>query len=283
VSETIHGISQKTLADQQINVNQWVSKGMRDVGTNGDEEPRILLIHVPKTGGTSLRRMLQEHVSSEETFLSSGKHQWLETTPNELNRFRLFVGHNFLEPIYMLPAKRWITVLAVRDPLSWWRSFYKFRRNEVSTDWRGDGIAKLSFNRWVARQPDVRLSNPQTSWLLTRIRIMFDSSLAPQGVMSSFIGNLHLSGSILVEVLERMIGAITVVGVTEDLFSIYSGVCSEAGWEPAFDESIRSNVSEAPAEDLLLSSKQTARLKALNALDGLLYSWALNRDVRGSH
>jgi hypothetical protein len=270
------------LADQQINPSQWVSREMRETGWgDGDAEPRVLLLHVPKTGGTSLRKMLQAHVSSKLTFLSAGNHQWLERSPRELSQYRLFVGHNFLEPLYVLPDLRWITVLAVRDPTAWWRSYYKFRRQQVASDWRQDRITEMTFDEWVSSQADNKLSNPQASWLLTRIRIMFDSSFAPRGVIASSIGSADAQGPGLVELLERMIGSVTVLGVTDDLYSIYSEVCREAGWTPRFEDSVRSNVTEATPTDLRLSPAQEKRLLSLNGLDGLMYSWALDRRSRG--
>lgn len=274
----ISSLSRDRLADQQINVSQWVSKEMRDSGwgTN-DGEPRILLLHVPKTGGTSLRKMLQAHVSSKLTFLSTGHHQWLDRSPSELSRYKLFVGHNFLEPVYVLPELRWITVLPVRDPMSWWQSFYKFRRGQVASDWREDRITELTFDEWVSSQADQRLSNPQSSWLLTRIRIMFDSPFVPQGVIASSINGADVKGSALVDLLERMIGSVTVLGVTDDLYSIYMDVCQEAGWTPRFNEAVRSNVTEAASDDLHLSPDQEKRLRSLNGLDALMYSWALDR------
>jgi len=177
----------------------------------------------------------------------------------------------------VLPEVRWITVLAVRDPMSWWRSFYKFRRRQVASDWREDPITELSFDEWVGSQSDRRLSNPQSSWLLTRVRIMFDSAFASQGVLAASVGSTEVNGSSLVELLERMIGSVTVLGVTEDLYSIYTDVCREADWAPRFDEPVRTNVTEAEPDDLLLSLDQEDRLNSLNALDGLLYSWALDR------
>jgi hypothetical protein len=251
---------------------------MRETGWgNGDDEPRVLLLHVPKTGGTSLRKMLQAHVSSKLTFLSAGNHRWLEQSPSELSRFRLFVGHNFLEPLYVLPDLKWITVLAVREPVSWWQSYYKFRRQQVASDWREDRITEMTFDDWVSSQTDQKLSNPQSSWLLTRIRIMFDSPFASEGVIASSIGRADVKGSALVELLERMIGTVTVLGVTDDLYSIYAGVCRAAGWAPRFNESVRSNVTDAPPEGLRLSPEQEERLLHLNGLDGLMHSWAASR------
>ena len=276
--DEISSPSRDRLADQQINVSQWVSDEMRDIGWgNSDGEPRILLIHVPKTGGTSLRRMLHAHVSSKHTFLSSGNHQWLELSPSELSRFKLFVGHTFLEPLYVLPDSRWITVLAVREPVAWWQSFYKFRRGQVASDWREDRITGMPFDEWISSRTDRELSNPQSSWLLTTIRIMFDSAFVPQGVIASSIGGANLEGSSLVELLERMIGSVTVLGVTDDLYSIYMDVCREAGWAPRLNQALRSNVTEAVSEDLHLSPDQEKRLRSLNGLDALMYSWALDR------
>ena len=79
---------------------------------------RLLLLHVPKTGGTSLRLMLQDHVPAERRFLSTGDYQWADTSIRQRSRYELFVGHNFLEPLYLLPEEDWVTALLVREPMA---------------------------------------------------------------------------------------------------------------------------------------------------------------------
>jgi len=78
-----------------------------------------------------------------------------------------------------------------------------------------------------------------------------------------------------VDVLARLLAAITVLGPTEDLFGIYARTCAAMGWEEQFTRSVRENTSAQSPELLQLRPDQVERLRSLNVLDSWLHSRAV--------
>lgn len=238
---------------------------------------RLLLLHVPKTGGTSLRLMLEGHVAPERRFLSTGDYQWADTSIRELSRYELFVGHNFLEPLYLLPGDAWVTALLVREPIAWWRSRYTYRRAraERAGD-RHNPVLRQSMGQWIDGSPDPVLSNGQASWLLARVRLMFDNPLVPSGDISSIGRDLSRDPAAALDVLDRLLGRVTALGVTDDLQGVYDASCRAMGWLPKHATSLRDNVSVHDPELVELTELQEARLRNLNVLDQYMYERALD-------
>jgi len=237
---------------------------------------RLLVVHPPKTGGSSLRSMLAAHVPRSRTSLSTGQHQWVGETAEDTRDTELFVGHQFLEPLYRYPADDWVTVLALREPLAWWRSWYKWRRTLLRDAGSFvDPISVVSMADWVDSRPDAELSNPQASWLLARTRVMFDSTAALPGRITALGASLAESPGPAVDVLARLLAAITVLGPTEDLFGVYARTCAAMGWEERFTRSVRENTSAQAPELLELRPDQVERLRSLNVLDSWLHSRAV--------
>ena len=239
---------------------------------------RLLILHSPKTGGSSLRTMLATHVAPARTSLSTGRHQWLDQSGADTIETELFVGHQFLEPLYRYPQDDWVTVLPVREPMSWWRSWYKWRRGLLqAADARDDTIAVLGMSEWVDGRSDSELSNPQASWLLARTRVMFDSVAARPGRIAGLGAELWRTPGDAVEVLGRLLDAVTVVGPTEDLQGIYLRACAAMGWAPRFEAAVRENTSRQADELLVLRPDQVERLRSLNLIDAWLHDLAVTR------
>jgi hypothetical protein len=199
------------LAGQQLR-RGWVTPSLSGRTTLRGER-RILVLHVPKTAGSSLRLMLAAHVPKERTFLSTGKHEWTGKSMTELRPYTLFVGHNFLEPLYLFPDDTWVTVLPVRDPLSWWQSFYKYARRRAEAAGTSEHpTVRLSMEEWLDSMSDQDLSNAQTSWLLARMRVMFDSPLSASSRISDTGMSLRDRPEAALELLDRLVDRVTVVG-----------------------------------------------------------------------
>jgi hypothetical protein len=241
---------------------------------------KVLVLHVPKTGGSSLRIMLESHVPAEDTHLSRDGDQWMDSSVADLSRYRLFVGHTFLEPLYLFPDDRWVTVLALREPLAWWRSWYKFVRRQANARREERPEFDRTFDEWLAAQPDGALVNPQASWLLARARLMFDNPRLPRGSSSATVPSVLEHGGEHADVLDALIERTTVVGVTEGLQAIYLELCRVMGWDPVHETALRRNVSKEPDELLRIGDEQQARLVALNRLDTRMYEQALARSPR---
>lgn len=251
---------------------------------------RLLLLHVPKTGGTSLRLMLQDHVPAERRFLSTGDYQWADTSIRQLSRYELFVGHNFLEPLYLLPGEDWVTALLVREPMAWWRSRYTYRRAmAMRAGDRHHPLLWQSMGQWIDGSTDGVLSNGQSSWLLARVRLMFDAvgsgSLGSADKVSrvSRVARDAISGTgrdvsrdpaLALDLLDRLLDRVTVLGVTHDLQAVYDASCRAMGWDPSHTKEVRDNVSVHDPNLVALTPLQEQRLRNLNVIDQHLYDRA---------
>lgn len=261
-------------AGQHLRRDTWVP-----AGPYGDLAApalrRLLVLHSPKTGGSSLRTMFAAHVAADRTVFSSGEHQWTTHSPHDTRAAESFVGHQFLEPLYRYPDDDWVTVLAVREPLSWWRSWYTWRRGLLrDAEDFSDPISVLSLEEWVDGRPDTQLSNPQASWLLARTRVMFDSVAARPGRIAALGGALWDSPGPAVDVLTRMLAAVTVLGPTEDLQGIYLRTCTAMDWTPQYTRAEQVNTSRRAGDLVALRPDQQQRLQSLNRIDDWLHSRA---------
>jgi hypothetical protein len=261
-------------AGQQLRRDTWVPEGpFADLAAPALR--RLLILHSPKTGGSSLRTMFAEHVPPERTVFASGAHQWTTHSPHDTRAAEVFVGHQFLEPLYRYPDDDWVTVLAVREPLSWWRSWYTWRRGLLQRAGAfSDPISVLSMSEWVDGRSDTELANPQASWLLARTRLMFDSVAARPGRIAALGGALWSSPGAAVDVLSRLLDTVTVLGPTEDLQGIYLRTCTAMEWTPKYTRAERVNTSKQPAPLLQLRPDQQNRLRALNRIDTWLHTRA---------
>lgn len=241
---------------------------------------RILILHVPKTGGSSLRRMLAAHVPEEQTFLSTGRHEWLDASIADLSAYRLFAGHQFLEPLYLFPHDRWVTILPVREPLAWWRSYYKYQRRRAQAKGIDSPAGRLSMDAWLAGLDDHALSNPQSSWLLVRTRVMFDSPFQVEPRICDTAASLDQYPDRAIRMLDRLVGQVTVVGVTDRLQELYLNACHALAEPSHFEAAIVDNVTRQPQDLLALSDRQERRVRALNQMDQYLYQQAMRRSAQ---
>jgi hypothetical protein len=138
----------------------------------------------------------------------------------------------------------------------------------------------MTMDEWIASQTDTALSNPQASWLLHRMRVMFDSRISPEGHMNGTAASLRLNGELLADLLNSLLDAVTIVGVTEDIQDLYIDVCDALGWTPEYDAPLKENVSLEPEAMLVLSRQQERRLSQLNRLDEYLHQGALDRRTK---
>jgi len=94
------------------------------------DRPKVVFIHVQKTGGTSLRRALSKHFPAEE-ICEERFNKLREWAPEELNRYRLFAGHFSFSSLTHIPGPK-IIITLLREPrarlLSYFNYVKRFRR-----------------------------------------------------------------------------------------------------------------------------------------------------------
>ena len=125
------------------------------------ERPRLFLVHIPKTGGTTFKRTLND------VRWLDGHRAWLDhdfdpaLNPGFEGSIRVSGGHRTWEHYGVLPGN-WSPVVLLRDPLQRTLSHYsfvrkRFARNELPPDFRplGQEVATRSLPDLV-RDPNSR-------------------------------------------------------------------------------------------------------------------------------
>jgi len=80
------------------------------------EPPPLYFAHIPKTSGVSLFVFLRDSYGRGRTFPMMVRQEFLNYSPEELQKYRLFAGHWGLDiEAYLPPGTLWMTVL--RDPV----------------------------------------------------------------------------------------------------------------------------------------------------------------------
>ena len=89
------------------------------------DQPRVVFLHVPKCGGTTLHEMLSTQFPPDR--ICPGRFQSLgDWTRNELSRFELFSGHFDMSDCRNIPGRHVSVVTRLREPKARLLSLYNF-------------------------------------------------------------------------------------------------------------------------------------------------------------
>ena len=221
----------------------------------------VVILHIPKTAGTSLRRMIQEHYQTEEIFYVYGDDSTFTTfddfkklAPEEKAAYKIFMGHipfnqNFfsgLNPIY-------ITIL--RDPVERVLSYYHhvMQRQE----WKGKDVSLL---KYIEISEDRQLSNHQTRVLA--------------GYVNEPLNEIQLEIAI-----NNLNNHFSVVGTTDNYKEAVEALCNLMGWE--HKTIYRENISTDRKQAEYYSKIEIEKIKKLNVFDLKLYDYVLKGSNNG--
>lgn len=111
----------------------------------------LLFIHLKKTGGNSLRNMLQRHFAPDR--ICPMRDNYLHSYPvAELGRFDLYAGHFDLNAVAYIPRKIVRTIALFRDPRSRLISFYRFAKAHPPRDEFADNLTIRLANDLTAEE-----------------------------------------------------------------------------------------------------------------------------------
>lgn len=237
------------------------------VGADRLKTPRIALIHIGKTGGTSVKASLRPHYSNEEVCKLQFEGQYPEDL-SEVAGFRLYDSHIGTEIGRALGAEM-ITV--IRSPLDRLLSLYHYWR-EVPDVTFGPGLAKrLSFEEFIDRalaEPFIKIDvvNCQT-WQIAagvteRSRSVCEG-MSEDEVLARAIKNLD---------------EFACVGVTEAMGLFFHDLSTTFGIKL---EEARTNVTKNRPLASALSIDIRRRCQSLIELDLALYDHVLRNYVLG--
>ncbi len=253
-----------------------------------DESPkhsrtRLVFVHLPKTGGTSLHAALARHFPAEAIFRADGVATWggALTQPD---RFRFFSGHLRFSHIGLVPRPAYV-VTVLRDPVERLLSLYTFWKRHQDPTKAQLRIAMdadlLGFLR--STDPHVRagIDNAMARQLFGNALIAPDggwTSVLPAKDAPSPLSDTDITAGALAN-----LDHCDAVGFMTDLPALYCRVCADLGWV-AGDAPGRLNARDTPHPDLrdasppeAVTPQVQAELERLTRLDRVVYEAALVR------
>jgi Sulfotransferase family len=241
----------------------------------------LIFIHLKKTGGNSLRGMLQKLFAADR--ICPMRENNLHTySVAELGQFDLFAGHFDLHSVNYIPRKIVKVISLFREPTSRLISFYRFARAHPPRD-------------EFAENPTVRLANDLTAeefFERPEMRSMteiYNHYLMALGLSCSWFENnaAYPTPEVLsraLEVAKTRIRNMTAIGITEHFADSVDYIChacklqSEKSVDAAH---VTDNLSVNDArfrrvEPVDMTPRLAAALEDLTAYDTEIYRFAVN-------
>lgn len=245
----------------------------------------LIFIHLKKTGGSSLRSMLQGQFSADRVcpMRDNNLHAY---TVAELGQFDLFAGHFDLNVVNYIPRKIIRIISLFREPNSRLISFYRFARAHPPRD------------EFLAN-PTVRFANDLTAeefFERPEIRSMaetYNHYLMALGLSCSWFEKnaAYPTQELLTRALEKAKAAIrtmTAIGITErfaDSAEYIRHACNLPNEQPVRTTHVTDNLSTTDArfrrvDPVDMTPRLAAALEDLTVYDAEIYRFAVTEFQR---
>jgi hypothetical protein len=243
------------------------------------ERETVVFIHMQKTGGTTLRTLLEGQFPADRVCpVRVDKLHLLSVA--ELGQFDFFAGHFDRSSICFIPRKEIKTVALFREPRARLISFYRFLRSHPTRDeFASDPGIRLA-NELTAEEfferPEIRSLPAVYNHYLIALGASFSwfkrnrGSLSKEDISSAF------------DKAKRQIGAITAIGITEHFDQSVELICKALHIDkpPSIAPlHVTSNFVELDArfrvvEPVVMTPRLASALDELTVYDDELYRFA---------
>jgi hypothetical protein len=243
---------------------------------------KLVFLHIPKTGGTSLHHHFAAHFAPEE--ICPERFSRLDRyAPEELDRYRYFSGHYNFDQLRLIPGPLFI-VTVLRDPAERLLSNYYFWKRHTpayiaKNNLEGPAIARtgplLDFLRSTHHEVQDSVNNTMVRYLAGQVNVHADLSYR----YSAGGHAIHVSE---LEVLHRAAGnllTIDVVGFSNSLHDAYTRVALAFGMRRV-PQLVRRNTRDEtlphlePAVEEEITREARAEIDRLTYLDRVLFRLA---------
>ncbi len=250
---------------------------------------QIYFLHIPKTAGTSLRKVIESQFSPEEICPCSVMQELSEVVQrdaSELAAYPLIAGHLGYTVVSLLPTPpRVITML--RDPIARTISRFNYMKqhtqNSLRAPWNHARFLDpdVSIDDFLTFEPTRRLitnfqvRNLAQDFDLTQTYIDFDgNAIAPKMNKLFAYTSTGISDEDLLSKAKHRLTSFEFVGIAERFSESVELLCSTFGWSLAIDIPFL-NASFPPIRlNDSLPSQTRADLQACTSLDAELYMFA---------
>lgn len=224
----------------------------------------LIFIHIPKTAGSSLRKIIRKNYRPRELFLVYSRHPDFESrselqnfTTEDFKKYKIIMGHFFFDKqLFPFQDRRFVTLL--RDPVQRAISYYHHKMN--SDEWRG---REISLAEYLETSDDARIQfqNHQTRLLA--------------GAAGETVTARHLE-----QAKRNIENHFLYVGLTERFSDTIEYLHSQLGWRSK--KPVSSNVAPKKWPAGPCTEEDMEKLRELNRHDMELYDW-VGRRLESDH
>jgi len=234
---------------------------MNHINQNPESTETVIFLHIHKTAGTTLNRIIDRQYPHEQDFFikSADDYPLFETfTMEQRNRYRLIRGHmNF--GVHKLLSKPFAYFTILRHPIERAISYYYYVKN-TPTHYNYEQANRMGLYEFLEQGVDILMANGQTRiWA---------------GGRPDF-GYNECTEEVLVQAKDNLDKYCAVVGLTERFDTTLLLLKNRFGWKNVFYT--RQNVSVNRLKRHDLPAKTLQLLEELNQLDMAFYQYGVER------